>query len=146
MATHKRDYYEVLGIGREASEEELKKAFRRLALEYHPDRNKQEGASERFKEVSEAYQVLTDPTKRSQYDSMNSIVRNILTHPDFLARLKKSSFLAISPVSVGELRKAYDYGCALQFLPGNLYNLLQRRHDDNGPFTFPEYNTSQSSS
>ncbi len=68
MATHKRDYYEVLGIGREASEEELKKAFRRLALEYHPDRNKEKGASERFKEVSEAYQVLTDPTKRSQYD------------------------------------------------------------------------------
>ena len=73
MTTHKRDYYEVLGLGREASEEDLKKAFRRLALEYHPDRNKKEGASERFKEVSEAYQVLTDPTKRSQYDRFGHV-------------------------------------------------------------------------
>ncbi|MBI4312245.1 MAG: molecular chaperone DnaJ [Chloroflexi bacterium] len=64
----KRDYYEVLGIGRDASEEDVKKAFRRLALEYHPDRNKSAEAEERFKEVSEAYQVLSNPEKRSAYD------------------------------------------------------------------------------
>ena len=68
MTTKKRDYYEVLGVSREASEEELKRAFRKLALEYHPDRNKDEGASEKFKEINEAYQVLVDPSKRQSYD------------------------------------------------------------------------------
>ena len=68
MTTHKRDYYEVLNVSRKASEEDIKKAFRKLALEYHPDRNKTDGASEKFKEVNEAYQVLTDGDKRAQYD------------------------------------------------------------------------------
>ncbi|MBI2887937.1 MAG: molecular chaperone DnaJ [Chloroflexi bacterium] len=68
MATIKRDYYEVLGIERGASEEEVKKAFRRLAFQYHPDRNKEAGAEDRFKEINEAYEVLSDPEKRSQYD------------------------------------------------------------------------------
>ena len=68
MTTKKRDYYEVLGVGRSASEEEIKSAFRKLALEYHPDRNKSEGAAERFKEINEAYQVLTDASKRATYD------------------------------------------------------------------------------
>ena len=69
MTTKKRDYYQVLGIPRSATDEEIKKAFRKLALQYHPDRNKSDGASEQFKEVNEAYQVLTDPKKRSAYDS-----------------------------------------------------------------------------
>ncbi len=68
MTTKKRDYYEVLGVSRNASEEEIKRAFRKLALEHHPDRNKDEGAAERFKEINEAYQVLADPSKRSDYD------------------------------------------------------------------------------
>ena len=68
MTTSKRDYYEVLGVPRGASDEELKRVFRKLALEYHPDRNKSDGASERFKEINEAYQVLTDPKKRADYD------------------------------------------------------------------------------
>ena len=61
MTTKKRDYYEVLGVSRSASEEDIKKSFRKLALEYHPDKNKSEGAEERFKEINEAYQVLSDP-------------------------------------------------------------------------------------
>jgi molecular chaperone DnaJ len=65
----KRDYYEVLGVARGAGEEELKKAYRKLALQYHPDRNPgDKQAEERFKEVSEAYSVLADSGKRAQYD------------------------------------------------------------------------------
>ena len=64
----KRDYYEVLGVSSSASEEDLKKAFRRQALEHHPDRSREPGAEERFKEINEAYQVLSDPEKRTAYD------------------------------------------------------------------------------
>src|SRR5687767_7033396 len=64
----KRDYYEVLGIEREATEEQIKKAYRKLAFENHPDRNKDDGAVGRFKEATEAYEVLRDPDKRAQYD------------------------------------------------------------------------------
>jgi molecular chaperone DnaJ len=66
----KRDYYDVLGVGRDASADDLKKAYRRRALENHPDKNPddREGAEERFKEVSEAYQVLADPERRTRYD------------------------------------------------------------------------------
>ncbi len=68
MAENKRDYYEVLGVSRNASEAELKKSYRRLARQYHPDVNKEANASERFKELSEAYEVLSDDQKRTIYD------------------------------------------------------------------------------
>lgn len=64
----KRDYYDVLGVPRGASDEEIKKAYRRQALRYHPDRNSEPDAAERFKEVTEAYQVLSDAERRSLYD------------------------------------------------------------------------------
>ena len=68
-----RDYYDVLGIAHDANEAEIKKAYRRLAMEYHPDRNDgDKAAEERFKEVSEAYDVLRDPHKRAQYDRYGS--------------------------------------------------------------------------
>ena len=64
----KRDYYEVLGIGKGSSEEQVRKAFRKKALEFHPDRNKAPNAEKQFKEVNEAYQVLTDTKLREKYD------------------------------------------------------------------------------
>ncbi|MDP2916434.1 MAG: molecular chaperone DnaJ [Dehalococcoidia bacterium] len=67
MAT-KRNYYEVLGVNSNASEEDIKKAFRKLAFKYHPDHNCEDGAEERFKEINEAYQVLSDGEKRAAYD------------------------------------------------------------------------------
>jgi molecular chaperone DnaJ len=64
----KADYYEVLGVAREATPDEVKRAFRKLAMQYHPDRNKEAGAEGKFKEISEAYEVLSDPEKRQRYD------------------------------------------------------------------------------
>ena len=67
MAT-KRDYYEVLGVGKNATDAELKSAYRKLALKWHPDRNKEAGAESKFKEVNEAYEVLGNPQKKARYD------------------------------------------------------------------------------
>ena len=66
--SNKRDYYDLLGVHKGASDEDIKRAFRKLAMEYHPDRNRREGAAEKFKEINEAYQVLSDSQKRSAYD------------------------------------------------------------------------------
>jgi molecular chaperone DnaJ len=64
----KRDYYEVLGLDRNATDDDIRKAFRKLAFQYHPDRNNEPDATEKFKEINEAYEVLSSPDKRSSYD------------------------------------------------------------------------------
>ena len=67
-----KDYYDILGVKKNASEDEIKSAYRNLALKFHPDRNKDKSAEEKFKEINEAYAVLIDPQKRQQYDMLGS--------------------------------------------------------------------------
>ncbi len=68
----KKDFYETLGVSKTATDAEIKSAYRKLAKKYHPDLNKEEGAAEKFKEIGEAYEVLSDPNKRKMYDQYGS--------------------------------------------------------------------------
>jgi len=81
--TNKRDYYEVLGVQRSASTDDIKNAFRNLARKYHPDVNKAEDAEEKFKEINEAYGVLSDPEKRAAYDRYGFQGVNTNGMPDY---------------------------------------------------------------
>ena len=69
MATAERDFYVILGVERTATDAEIKRAFRKLAQRWHPDVNTDPAAQEQFKEINEAYQVLSDPDRRSRYDT-----------------------------------------------------------------------------
>jgi molecular chaperone DnaJ len=71
--SNKKDYYDVLSVPRSAGKEEIKNSYRKLALQYHPDRNKSPGAEEKFKEISEAYAVLSDDEKRKRYDTYGHV-------------------------------------------------------------------------
>jgi molecular chaperone DnaJ len=82
MAEAERDYYEVLGIPRDADVKAIKNAFRKLAMKYHPDRNKSADAETRFKEIAKAYAVLSDPNKRKRYDARGFSGVEHFTHED----------------------------------------------------------------
>jgi curved DNA-binding protein len=76
-----RDYYKVLGVDRNATEDEIKRSYRKLALEHHPDRNPgNKSAEEKFKEINEAYQVLSDPEKKARYDQLGASYKSYTQH------------------------------------------------------------------
>ena len=91
-----KDYYASLGLERDASEEDIKKAYRRLARKYHPDVSKETGAEEKFKEVAEAYQTLKDPEKRAAYDQLGSHApgQDFQPPPDWRQQYSESPFSA----------------------------------------------------
>ena len=80
--SEKRDYYEVLGVSKDASKDEIKRAYRKLAIQHHPDRNpgKEKWANEKLKEINEAFSVLGDPKKRKQYDQFGTTAQGDARH------------------------------------------------------------------
>ncbi len=77
MTSPGRDFYDILGVSRDASQEDIQRAYRRLARTYHPDVNKDPGAEDRFKDISEAYDVLSDPQTRRRYDAFGADFRQV---------------------------------------------------------------------
>lgn len=98
----KRDYYEVLGVQKSASKDEIKGAYRKLALQYHPDRNKGHDAEEKFKEISEAYAVLSDDDKRKRYDRYGHV------GPEEVFRGSEANFEEIFGSGFGGFRDIFD--------------------------------------
>lgn len=82
VAVMGKDYYKILGIPSGANEDEIKKAYRKMALKYHPDKNKEPNAEEKFKEIAEAYDVLSDPKKRGLYDQYGEEGKRAVLQPD----------------------------------------------------------------
>jgi DnaJ-class molecular chaperone len=128
MTTKAKDYYKILGVPRNASEQDIKKAYRKLAMQYHPDRNpgKEEWANEKFKEINEAYGVLGDPEKKSQYDRFGTVgdIGDI-----FRSRSTQSTFEDV-------MRDFGGAGLGYDFLDGIFGDFLQGRN-----FTFRTYRT-----
>lgn len=115
----KRDYYEVLGVSRQAAPEEIKRAYRQAALKYHPDRNKEPGAEERFKEAAEAYEVLSDAEKRQRYDRYGHAGLNGVNLHDFSGMGVEDIFSIFSDLFGGAFgggfaRSAPDRGVDIQ--------------------------------
>jgi molecular chaperone DnaJ len=116
VETAQRDYYEVLGVARDADAKAIKDAFRKLALQYHPDRNKAPGAENKFKEIAEAYAVLSDPKKRADYDARG-----------FAGVAGFSPEDLFGGIDFGDIFGGHDFG--FDFGGGGLFNgLFRRRH------------------
>lgn len=113
MAEAQRDYYEVLGVSRDADIKAIKDAFRRLALKYHPDRNKSPDAEEKFKEIAAAYAVLSDPKKRADYDARGFASVSGVSEEDLFSGINFSDIF-------NHLGTGFDFG-------GDLFDRLFRR-------------------
>jgi molecular chaperone DnaJ len=115
MAVAQRDYYDVLGVPRDADAKRIKDTFRELALKYHPDRNKAAGAEERFKEIAEAYAVLSDPTKRAEYDARGFAGVAGFSPEDLFAG-----------IDFGDIFGDAGFGLGFDWGPGGLFERLFR--------------------
>jgi curved DNA-binding protein len=104
-----KDYYKILGLERSASPEDIKKAYRRLARKYHPDVSKEADATERFQDVSEAYETLKDPEKRAAYDGLGAFRpgQDFRPPPDWFARFDEGGFDDAGGIDLSDLFAAF---------------------------------------
>ena len=109
----RKDYYKILGVDRNADSRTIKKAYKRLALKYHPDVNKNPDATEKFKEITEAYAVLSDPDKRRKYDLMGFESLNDFTQEDL-----------IMTVNLDKIFKGIEYALNLEKKYGIISELV----------------------
>jgi curved DNA-binding protein CbpA len=118
MSTEMKDYYEILGIRRDASPQDIKKAFRRLALRYHPDRNpgNTREAEGRFKEINEAYEVLGNEQKRRQYDYLTSYRRSQTERVNMVFRDSLDDFTYHSLEELLRMLTALDFDIGELFI------------------------------
>lgn len=99
-----KDYYTILGLSKDASEDEIKKAYRKMALQHHPDKNSSPYADEQFKEINKAYEVLSDPEKKKKYDKFGDGLKPGRPGPNVQKR-KDSALVSELPVSLIDIYK-----------------------------------------
>src|SRR5476651_682675 len=116
-----KDYYEVLGVSKTATLDEIKKAYRKMALEYHPDRNKTKEGEEKFKEITKAYEVLSNEEKRKTYDQVGHAAFEIR----LMGKVVSMVHLAIRILLMGRGRILEGFRIHLIFLSSFLVALLR---------------------
>ena len=123
-----KDYYKILGVDRKANEDEIKRAYRKLALKYHPDRNPgDKQAEEKFKEINEAYQVLRDPAKRTRYDQLGDSYTRFRQHGGAPGGFNWEDWFAQEPASAGNVRVEFgDLGDLNEILGGGFSEFFTR--------------------
>jgi curved DNA-binding protein len=123
-----KDYYKILGVDKKASEDEIKRAYRKLALKYHPDRNPDnKQAEEKFKEINEAYQVLSDTAKRARYDQLGDSYSRFQQHGGVPGGFNWEDWFAQEPVRQGNVRVDFgDLGDLNDILGGGFSEFFTR--------------------
>ncbi len=123
-----KDYYKILGVDKKASEDEIKRAYRKLALKYHPDRNPgDKQAEEKFKDINEAYQVLSDSAKRTRYDQLGDSYTRFRQHGGAPGGFNWEDWFAQEPTSTGNVRVEFgDLGDLNEILGGGFSEFFTR--------------------